>query len=728
MSELRFDGRVAVVTGAGAGLGRTYALLLASRGAKVVVNDLGGGRHGDGKSSQAADDVVAEIKKNGGTAVADYNNVIEGEKIIQTALDNFGRIDILINNAGILRDKSFARISDQDWDIIQAVHLKGAFKTSQAAFPVFKKQNFGRIIMTTSNSGIYGNFGQANYSSAKLGLVGLCNTLAIEGARNNINVNCIAPTAASRLTEDILPPDIYNELKPELIAPVVAYLCHESCTETGSVIDSAAGWAGKLQIYRSNGALLRASMNDTVTIENVRDKWSKVTDMTGAKHLNGIQETTLELMNSLDAIRDTGSSGSGTTGGASADGDEEVDPFTYTEKDLILYALGVGASVTREGELKFLYENHESFSPLPSYFVCPALIALYMSKSTTNAVPGKQISLERILHGEQYLEIVGELRPYATLTSKIRVVEVLDKGTGALIVYEVDSYDEKGTLLFRNQIASFAVGSGDFGGPRTGTKLVPTAPKPSRKADVSLQYKTSEDQAALYRLSGDFNPLHIDPNLSALGGFEKPILHGLCSFGVSVRMIIEAFAEYDTSLVKAVKCRFVKPVLPGQTLKVDMWREGNRIHFETSVVETGKVCIAGAYVDLKEVRPAVLTNRLSAMGLESDAIFQFIIEKIKESPEKAKAVNGVFLYNITKNGKTAKQWTMDLKQGAVYEGPAKTGTVVQTTVTVSDEDFVQMATGKLNAQAAFMKGKLKVTGNILLAQKLGPLLQAEAKL
>lgn len=180
------------------------------------------------------------LHKIGGEAVADYNSVVDGEKIIKTALDNFGRVDVLVNNAGILRDKSFARISDQDWgkllftlylvsyetivnilDLIHNVHLKGSFKTTQAAWPIFKKQNYGRIIMTSSNSGLYGNFGQANYSAAKMGLVGLSNTVAIEGARNNIHCNVIVPTAASRLTEDILPPDVFGELKPEFIAPIV---------------------------------------------------------------------------------------------------------------------------------------------------------------------------------------------------------------------------------------------------------------------------------------------------------------------------------------------------------------------------------------------------------------------------------------------------------------------------------------------------------------------------
>lgn len=232
-SKLRYDGRVAVVTGAGAGLGREYALLLASRGAKVVVNDLGGSHAGEGASQRAADVVVEEIRKNGGEAVADYNSVIDGDKVIETAIKAFGRVDILINNAGILRDRSIIKTSEQDWNLVLDVHLKGSFKCTQAAFPHMKKQNYGRIIMTSSNSGIYGNFGQANYSAAKMGLVGLANTTAIEGQKNNIYCNVIIPTAASRMTEGILPDILFNELKPSLIAPVVVYLCHENSTENG---------------------------------------------------------------------------------------------------------------------------------------------------------------------------------------------------------------------------------------------------------------------------------------------------------------------------------------------------------------------------------------------------------------------------------------------------------------------------------------------------------------
>ncbi|KAF5307489.1 hypothetical protein FQR65_LT06844 [Abscondita terminalis] len=734
MGDLRFDNKVAVITGAGAGLGRTYALLFASRGAKVVVNDLGVDRHGSGSGHNAADVVVNEIKQAGGIAVADYNSVVEGEKIIQTALENFGRIDILVNNAGILRDKSFARISPIDWDIIQDVHLKGSFKTTQAAFPHMRKQGYGRIIMTSSGSGIYGNFGQANYAAAKMGLVGLSNVISIEGVSKNIHCNVIVPTAASRLTKDILPPSLYEELKPELIAPVVAYLCHESCEESGSIIESAAGWAGKVSVFRGNGTLIRKKITDSVSIENVRDSWMKIVDVKDATLCESVNVATSSLMESLDRLQ-TGTEISTTS--------REGDIFTFDSKDLILYALGVGASVQIPDELKFLYENHEDFVALPTYYILPGLMSTMISVTSENAVPGKTITLDQILHGEQYIEIIHNPPMSGTMLSKSKMVEVLDKGSGAAVVSNIETYNEQGTMMFKNQSIAFAVGAGGFGGPRQGSHIIPCVPKPNRKPDVSLTYKTSYDQAALYRLSGDINPLHIDPNMAALSGNERPILHGLCSLGISVRLLLGAFAGYDASLFKAVKvslykcvfiilnwifkARFSKTVLPGETLRVDMWRNNNRIHFETVVVEKNFAAITGAYVDLKSIKMQPVQNKLSAIGLKSDAVFDFIIDQLKTQPEKAKQVNAIFLCKITKDGKVVKEWTMDLKSASIYEGNVKEGKA-NTTLTISDEDFVDLAVGKLNPQQAFMKGKLKVTGNIMLAQKLGPLLKNAPKL
>jgi NAD(P)-dependent dehydrogenase (short-subunit alcohol dehydrogenase family) len=257
--QLRFDGKVVIVTGAGNGLGKSHALMFGARGAKVVVNDLGGNIQGGGKSSVAADKVVEEIKALGGDAVANYDSVEDGDKIVKTALAAFGTVDIVINNAGILRDVSFHKMTKEDWDLIVRVHLNGSFSVSYAAWPIMRDKGYGRIIMTTSAAGIYGNFGQANYSAAKLGILGLGQTLAIEGRSKNIHVNTIAPIAGSRLTETILPPELITALKPEYVSPLVGWLCHEDCKETGSSFEVGAGFVGKLRWERTKGHIFKTT-------------------------------------------------------------------------------------------------------------------------------------------------------------------------------------------------------------------------------------------------------------------------------------------------------------------------------------------------------------------------------------------------------------------------------------------------------------------------------------
>ncbi len=243
--SVRFDEKVAIITGAGRGLGRTYALELAKRGANIVVNDLGGSKNGDGESSASpADDVIAEIEAMGGQAVASYDSVstLEGGKaIVETALDRFGRVDILINNAGILRDKSFVKMEPEPWQAVLDVHLNGAFYVTRPAFVAMREQGYGRIVMTTSAAGLYGNFGQTNYSAAKMALIGMMNTLAIEGAKYDIKINTVAPVAASRLTEDLFPPDIVEKMSPEYVAPMVLFLCSDRCPDSGGIYNAGMG-------------------------------------------------------------------------------------------------------------------------------------------------------------------------------------------------------------------------------------------------------------------------------------------------------------------------------------------------------------------------------------------------------------------------------------------------------------------------------------------------------
>lgn len=252
--QLRFDGKVAIITGAGNGLGRAYALLLGSRGAKVVVNDLGKSVKGEGGDAKnPADIVVDEIKKAGGTAVANYDSVEFGDKIVKTAVDAFGTVDIVINNAGILRDVSFLKMKDLDWDLIMLVHLKGAFSVTKAAWPIMREKGYGRIINTGSSAGIYGSFGQVNYSTAKLGLWGFTQSLAKEGEKRNIRSNCIAPLAGTRMTATVMPEEVLKMLSPEYVAPFVAFLAHERCTDNGALYEVGAGCIARQRWQRSAG-------------------------------------------------------------------------------------------------------------------------------------------------------------------------------------------------------------------------------------------------------------------------------------------------------------------------------------------------------------------------------------------------------------------------------------------------------------------------------------------
>uniref|UniRef100_A0A6G1S4Y6 Peroxisomal multifunctional enzyme A n=1 Tax=Aceria tosichella TaxID=561515 RepID=A0A6G1S4Y6_9ACAR len=293
MVAKHFNGRVAIITGSGGGLGREYALLLASRGCSIVANDI---------NREAADRVVGEIKQAGGKAIACYESVENGEQIVKQTLDAFGRIDILINNAGILRDKSILKMTDQDWDIIQQVHLKGAFLLTKAAWPHMRQQGYGRIIMTASSAGLYGNFGQTNYAAAKMGLIGLSNTLAVEGAKYNIHSNVIIPIAASQLTANILPEQLLSRLSPSYVAPVVVYLCHESCPENGGIFEAAGGWVARYKLHRSKGKVF----HDELSLETLEKNWAELSSMTGGAYFATVGEhfgAVVQALQDSDASR-----------------------------------------------------------------------------------------------------------------------------------------------------------------------------------------------------------------------------------------------------------------------------------------------------------------------------------------------------------------------------------------------------------------------------------------
>ncbi|QXH36599.1 SDR family oxidoreductase [Pseudomonas muyukensis] len=298
MSEpVNLQDRVVIVTGAGGGLGRAHALLFAAHGARVVVNDLGGTTHGEGANASAADRVVEEIRAAGGTAVANHDSVTDGARIVEQALDSFGRVDVLVNNAGILRDKTFHKMDDSDWELVYRVHVEGAYKVTHAAWPHLREQNWGRVIFTSSTSGIYGNFGQANYGMAKLGLYGLTRTLAIEGRKYGVLVNAIAPTGGTRMTEGLIPPQVFERLRPELISPLVVYLGSEQCQDSGELYEVGGGWIGKVRWERSQG--VGFDPREGFTPEQVADNWARIGDFDGAGHPQDSLQAMQQMMANL---------------------------------------------------------------------------------------------------------------------------------------------------------------------------------------------------------------------------------------------------------------------------------------------------------------------------------------------------------------------------------------------------------------------------------------------
>ncbi len=300
--SIRFDGRVAIVTGAGNGLGRSHALGLAARGAKVVVNDLGGSVDGSGGSSDAAKAVVAEIEAAGGEAIANGANVTDMaqvEAMVADAMDKWGRVDILVNNAGVLRDKSFSNVEMKDFSFVLDVHLMGSVNCSKAVWNIMREQNYGRIAMTTSSSGLYGNFGQTNYGAAKMGVIGLMNTLVIEGAKYGIKVNALSPCAATRMTEGLIPDNLLELLTPESVTPALLYIVSDD-SPNRTIITAGAGTYARSIVYETGGKWLA---EDERTPEKIAEHWAEIADpATQAEYTSGNDQTTNMLTKAANGL------------------------------------------------------------------------------------------------------------------------------------------------------------------------------------------------------------------------------------------------------------------------------------------------------------------------------------------------------------------------------------------------------------------------------------------
>ncbi|HLL53375.1 MAG TPA: SDR family NAD(P)-dependent oxidoreductase, partial [Myxococcaceae bacterium] len=699
-----------------------------SRGAKVVVNDLGGSSTGGGKSSEAADKVVAEIKAAGGEAVANYDSVEDGKKIVQTALDSFGRVDIVINNAGILRDTSFQKMTEEDWELIYRVHVLGGFRVTHAAWPHMRDAGYGRVIFTASAAGIYGNFGQANYAMAKLGLVGLSNTLAIEGSKKNIRVNTIAPVAGSRMTETILPKEVLDALKPEYVSPLVAYLCHEGCEENGGLFEVGGGFVAKLRWQRSEGRTFK--LGRVITPETIQSAWG---DIAGFEKVTYPTDVNASLKPVFDNI-----SSKSKGGNEFIDVDQALGyrfpPMTgaYDERDLAVYALGVGAAKDPldKSELKFVYELHpDGFQPLPTYGVIPALTAVFKQLAEGKQAPGMNYGLDRVLHGEQYTELLRPLPQKAKLRHEAVIKDIWDKGKMALVVTGISTFDaDTGEELVRNEITTVVRGAGGWGGERGPAQDVNVAPE--RAPDAVITEKTGENQALLYRLSGDWNPLHADPEFASAFGFPRPILHGLCTFGFVGRHVVKSFCGNDPRKFKSIKVRFADSVFPGETLRTEMWKESdNRVLVRCTVVERNKVVISNAAVELfseipqpraqqpkAEAKPEVPAQAAPApaasSGPTSADVFGVIGAYVAKNPELSK-INTVYVFKLKD---PASAWTLDLKSnpGKVIPGETK----ADCTLELSDADFLAMTSGKADPNKLYFGGKMKISGNVMASQKL----------
>ncbi|ODQ63535.1 multifunctional beta-oxidation enzyme [Nadsonia fulvescens var. elongata DSM 6958] len=576
--EISFKDQVVVVTGAGAGIGRCYALLFGKLGAKVVVNDFAN-----------PDDVVEIIRKAGGTAVGDKSNVVDGAKVIETAVKAFGTVHVVVNNAGILRDKSFLKMDEKAWNDVLNVHLFGTYAVTKAAWPYFLKQKYGRVLNTSSTSGIYGNFGQANYAAAKCGIIGFTKTLAVEGAKNNIIANVIAPNAGTAMTATILPEELVELFKPEYIAPLVALLSSDKAPISGGLFETGSGWIGQTRLQRTGG--YGFPITKEITPELVMSKWSVITDFDNGRANNPnspAESGALIMENMTNQSSDDEVNAAGQKGFS----DEAID-YSYTSRDLILYNLGLGAKAS---ELQYVYENNENFSVVPTFGVIPTMKGVIVDFGAL--VPNFNPMM--LLHGEQYLEIrQWPIPEEATLINESKIIEVIDKGKAAIVVYGTTTKDKSdGKELFYNEGTVFIRGSGGFGGSTTSKDrgaATATNNVPARRPDLVKEIKTSEEQAAIYRLSGDFNPLHIDPDFAAAGNFPKPILHGLCTFGISGKVLFEEYGVF-----KNIKVRFTGVVYPGETLRVEAWKESSRkVIFQTTVVERNSVAIASAAVELE---------------------------------------------------------------------------------------------------------------------------------
>lgn len=574
--------KVVLITGAGAGLGRDYALAFAKVGAKVVVNDF-----------KDPNKVVEEIKAAGGDAHGDQHDVAsQAKEIIDNVIGKYGKIDVVVNNAGILRDRSFAKMTYEEWIQVQKVHLIGTYQLTKLAWPHFLKQNYGRVVNIASTSGIYGNFGQANYAAAKAAILGFSKTIAIEGAKNNIKVNVVAPHAETAMTMTIFREEDKNLYPPKLVAPLLIFLASDQVPVTGELFEGGGGWIGATRWQRAKGAL---SHDEDISAEFIAEHIADIVDFsTGTANPSSTTESSMAILEAVGGDDDDEDDED-----EEEDDDDEIDVnklpdpvFSWTDREVILYNLGVGAKVT---DLKYVYENDSDFQVVPSFCHLPTFNSVKSQESFAQYL--RNFNPMLLLHGEQYIKINAFPIPTeGEVVTSFHPVSVAQKGTNCVIVNGSKSRDTKtGEILFENEATLFirqcegdtknyaerpTFATNPFNAPKT---------EPTFVKDIV----TSKDQAALYRLTGDRNPLHIDPAFAAGAKFDSPILHGMCTYGLSAKVLLDEFGAFNE-----IKGRFTGIVFPGETLRVYAWKQGDTVIFQTHVVDRKTIAINNAAIKL----------------------------------------------------------------------------------------------------------------------------------
>ena len=458
-----------------------------------------------------------------------------------------------------------------------------------------------------------------------------------------------------------MPPEMVEALKPEYVAPLIGYLCHETNQETGSVFECGSGWVSKVRWQRTGG--VGFPINKPLLPEHIASKWSEICNFDDgrATYPTTTQESFSGVQENFDNVaKESPKSGEKSAESAKA-AKLPVAKFSYTEKDVILYALGVGSKKT---DLPFVYENSDSFVTLPTFAVIPAFAYQFNEVSLNQYLP--EFNPMMLVHGEQYTEIHKPFPTKGTVTNEGKFVDIVDKGKGTVCVLGVTTKDEKGEIVAYNEFSNFIRGLSGFGtktnpdrGPATTDYKVP-----SRPADKIVKEKISEDLAALYRLSGDWNPLHIDPSMSSIGGFDVPILHGLCTYGIAAKHIFQAYGD-----IKSIKVRFTKHVFPGETIETHMWKEGETIVFIVKVLERDVVAIASAAAILRGAEAAVKPatgGSIDVPGFGASKIFVAMDKGLKSMSadlrtKEVKNIKAIFCFNITNKDKKVSSWTVDMK-------------------------------------------------------------------